>query len=169
MKILTKAFFAVVTLLLLLASCNNNQKSGLNGSESKVATNTIQNSENNMAKTIKLTRNEFLTKVANYEANPEKWEFLGDKPCIIDFYADWCGPCKMVAPILEELAAEYEGEIYIYKVDTEAEQQLAAEFGIRSIPSLLFCPMGEAPQMAQGALPKDAFKQAIEEVLLKKS
>ncbi|HPD87728.1 MAG TPA: thioredoxin, partial [Proteiniphilum sp.] len=106
---------------------------------------------------------------ANYEANPEKWEYLGDKPCIIDFYADWCGPCKMVAPILEELAAEYEGEIYIYKVDTEAEQQLAGEFGIRSIPSLLFCPMGEAPQMAQGALPKDAFKQAIEEVLLKKS
>jgi thioredoxin len=122
-----------------------------------------------MTKTIKLTRADFLTKVANYESNPEKWEYLGDKPCIIDFYADWCGPCKMIAPILEELAAEYEGEIYIYKVDTEAEQQLAADFGIRSIPSILFCPVGEAPQMAQGALPKDAFKQAIEEVLLKKS
>lgn len=120
-----------------------------------------------MAKTINLTKDDFLTKVANYEKNPEKWEYLGDKPAIIDFYADWCGPCKMVAPILEELAAEYDGQIYIYKVDTEAEQELAAAFGIRSIPSLLFVPMGEAPQMAQGALPKDAFKQAINEVLLK--
>ncbi len=130
--------------------------------------------ENNMTtttttakKTINLTRAEFLEKVANFEESPDKWVYLGDKPAIIDFYADWCGPCKMIAPVLEELAAEYEGQIYIYKVDTEAEQQLAAEFGIRSIPSLLFVPMGEDPQMAQGALPKDAFKQAIEEVLLK--
>ena len=119
-------------------------------------------------KTINLTKAEFLTKVANYEQSPDKWVYLGDKPCLIDFYADWCGPCKMVAPILEELAAEYEGEIYIYKIDTEAEQELAAAFGIRSIPSILFCPMGEEPQMAQGALPKDGFRQAIKEVLLKK-
>ena len=115
-----------------------------------------------------LTAQSFKEKVFNYETQKE-WKFEGDKPCLIDFYADWCQPCKMVAPILEELANEYDGEIYIYKVDTEAEQQLAAEFGIRSIPSLLFVPMGEAPQMAQGALPKDAFKQAIEDVLLKKS
>jgi len=169
MKIQTKTLLAAA-LIFVVASCSNSkQNNGSKESETKETTNTIQNSENNMTKTIKLTRADFLTKVANYEANPEKWEYLGDKPCIIDFYADWCGPCKMVAPILEELAAEYEGEIYIYKVDTEAEQQLAAEFGIRSIPSLLFCPMGEAPQMAQGALPKDAFKQAIDEVLLKKS
>ena len=95
-------------------------------------------------------------------------EVLSDKGrVLVDFYADWCGPCKMIAPILEELAAEYEDQIYIYKIDTEAEQELAAAFGIRSIPTLLFVPMGEAPQMAQGALPKDAFKQAINEVLLK--
>ena len=118
-------------------------------------------------KTINLTRTEFLEKVANIEETPDKWVYLGDKPAIIDFYADWCGPCKMIAPILEELAAEYEGQIYIYKVDTEAEQQLSGEFGIRSIPSILFVPMGEDPQMSQGALPKDVFKQAIEEVLLK--
>ena len=118
--------------------------------------------------TIHLTKAEFLSKVSNYEANPTEWKYIGDKPCIIDFYAAWCGPCKTIAPILEDLAKEYEGQIYIYKVDTEAEQELAGAFGIRSIPSILFCPMGEAPQMAQGALPKDAFRKAITEVLLKK-
>ena len=118
--------------------------------------------------TIHLTKAEFLTKVANYEANPTEWKYLGDKPCIIDFYATWCGPCKTIAPILEDLAKEYDGQIYIYKIDTEKEQELAAAFGIRSIPTILFCPVGENPQMAQGAMPKDAFKQAIEEVLLKK-
>ena len=109
-----------------------------------------------------------MKKVADFEKNSEEWVYLGDKPAIIDFYADWCGPCKMIAPVLEELAKEYEGKLYIYKVNTEVEQQLAAEFGIRSIPSLLFVPMEGAPQMAQGALPKDALKQAIDEVLLKK-
>jgi len=118
--------------------------------------------------TIHLTKAEFLTKVANYEANPTEWKYLGDKPCIIDFYASWCGPCKTIAPILEDLAKEYDGQIYIYKIDTEKEQELAAAIGIRSIPTILFCPVGENPQMAQGAMPKDAFKQAIEEVLLKK-
>lgn len=115
-----------------------------------------------------LTKKDFLTKIADYETNPTEWKFLGDKPCIIDFYADWCGPCKMVAPILEELADEYKNEINIYKVDTEAEQELAGAFGIRSIPSLLFVPMNEAPQMAMGALPKATFKEAIEKVLLKR-
>lgn len=115
-----------------------------------------------------LTKQDFLTKVADYESNPTEWKYLGDKPCIIDFYADWCGPCKMVAPILDELAVEYKDEIYIYKVDTEAEQELAGAFGIRSIPSLLFVPMNESPQMAMGALPKASFKEAIDKVLLKK-
>ncbi len=118
--------------------------------------------------TIPLTKEEFLQKVANFEKNPEEWKYLGDKPCIIDFYASWCGPCKMIAPVLDELANEYGEEIYIYKVDTEKERDLAALFGIRSIPTLLFCPMGENPQMAQGALPKETFKEIIDKVLLKK-
>lgn len=120
-------------------------------------------------KTIHLTRAEFLEKVVNFEKNPEEWVYLGDKPAIVDFYADWCGPCKMIAPVLEELAAEYDGQIYIYKIDTEAEQQLSAEFGIRSIPTLLFVPMDGQPQMSQGALPKNELKKAIDDVLLKKS
>lgn len=118
-------------------------------------------------RTTKLTKEEFLKKVANYEASPQEWKFLGEKPCIVDFYADWCGPCKMIAPILEELAEEYSGKIDIYKVDTEAEKELATAFGIRSIPSLLFCPLGEPPQMAKGAMGKQDFKKAINEVLLK--
>jgi thioredoxin len=119
-------------------------------------------------KTIHLTKSDFLTKVANYETTPNEWKYLGDKPAIVDFYASWCGPCKTIAPILEELAAEYGDQIYIYKVDTEEEQELAAAFGIRSIPTLLFIPMDGEPQMAQGAMPKASFKEAIEKVLLKK-
>jgi thioredoxin 1 len=114
-----------------------------------------------------LTKETFLNKVFNYETNKE-WQFEGSLPCLIDFYADWCGPCKVVAPILEELSVEYKDKINIYKVDTEAEQELAAAFGIRSIPSLLFCPKDGKPQMAMGALPKDALKGAIDEVLLNK-
>ena len=135
--------------------------------ENKTQNNEQQKTEKKMG-TIHLTKAEFLSKVANYEANPTEWKYLGDKPCIIDFYAAWCGPCKVIAPILEDLAKEYEGQIYIYKVDTEAEQELAGAFGIRSIPSILFCPMKGAPQMAQGAMPKDSFKKAITEVLLTK-
>lgn len=118
-------------------------------------------------KTIQLTKTEFLKKVVDFEKDASDWKYLGDKPAIIDFYADWCGPCKMVAPVLEELAAEYEGKIYIYKVDTEAELELASIFGIRSIPSILFIPMNDKPQMSQGALPKNVLKDAIENVLLK--
>jgi thioredoxin 1 len=113
-----------------------------------------------------LTKNTFISKVFDFEKNKE-WKYQGELPCIVDFYADWCGPCKMVAPILEELAAEYKGKINIFKVDTEEEQELAGVFGIRSIPSILFCPADGAPQMAMGALPKDTFKKAIEDILLK--
>ena len=111
-----------------------------------------------------LTKETFLKKVFDYEKNKE-WKFEGTKPCIIDFYADWCGPCKMVAPVLEELSTEYAGKINVYKVDTEDQQELAAMFGIRSIPSLLFVPKDGKPQMAMGALPKQAFRDAIKDVL----
>ena len=111
-----------------------------------------------------LTKETFLKKVFNYEENKE-WKFEGDLPCVIDFYADWCGPCKAVAPVLEQLGEEYKGKVNIYKIDTEAEQELAAAFGIRSIPSILFVPKNGEPQMAQGALPKPQFEEIIKNVL----
>jgi thioredoxin len=111
-----------------------------------------------------LTKETFLSKVFNYEKNKE-WKFEGEKPCIIDFYADWCGPCKMVAPVLEELAKDYEGKINVFKVNTEIEQELASAFGIRSIPSFLFVPADGQPQMAMGALPKETFIKAFKDVL----
>ncbi len=113
-----------------------------------------------------LTKQAFFEKVFNYEQNKE-WKFEGEIPCIIDFYADWCQPCKIVAPILEDLSKEYEGKVNIYKVNTEQETELAAAFGIRSIPSMLFCPHDGQPQMAVGALPKETIIQAINDVLLK--
>ena len=115
---------------------------------------------------VYLTKAEFLEKVYNFEKNPDTWKYEGDKPAIVDFYADWCGPCKMVAPVLEELAKEYAGQIVVYKINTDKERELSAAFGIRSIPSLLFIPMEGTPQMAQGAMPKAELKRAINEVLL---
>ncbi len=112
-----------------------------------------------------LTKQEFIDKVFDFE-HEEAWNFKGDKPAIIDFYADWCGPCKMVAPILEKLAGQYEGKLDIYKVNTEAEGELAAVFGIRSIPSILFIPVGKKPMMQVGALPKESFIEIIEKELL---
>ena len=112
-----------------------------------------------------LTKETFLEKVFDYTKNKE-WDFKGELPCIIDFWAEWCQPCKMVGPVLEELSEEYAGKINVYKVNTEEQQELAGVFGIRSIPSLLFCPVNDKPQMAVGALPKESLKEAIQNVLL---
>lgn len=160
----------IISLMMLNYSCKQkgNTSGMMSEDQEKTQTNQLNNSNKKM-KTIHLTKEAFLSRVVNFEENPTEWKYLGDKPCIIDFYADWCGPCKAVAPILEELAGEYEDKIYVYKIDTEKEQELAAAFGIRSIPSILFCPMEGQPQMAQGAMPKASFQQAIEELLLKKT
>ncbi len=112
-----------------------------------------------------LTKETFIEKVFNYEENKD-WNYKGEIPCLIDFYADWCGPCKMVGPIIDELSQEYEGKVAFYKIDTEKEQELAGVFGIQSIPSLLFVPVGGKPQMAAGALPKETLKEVIDKELL---
>ena len=120
--------------------------------------------------TIQLTGQDFKDKIFNYETEKD-WKFKGYLPIIIDFYADWCGPCKMVAPVLEELSEEYKDQLVIYKVNTENEMELSAVFGIQSIPTFLFIPVeGDGdPMMQPGALPKKAFKQVIEENLLQKA
>jgi len=117
---------------------------------------------------ILLNKADFLTKVFNYEKQTEEWKYEGDKPCIIDFYADWCGPCKMIAPIMKELAAEYKNEIVFYKIDTDVEQELAAVFGVSSIPLVLYVPMEGQPQAALGARPKEAMVEIINAILLDK-
>ena len=122
---------------------------------------------------IQMSKADFLQKVMNYEQNPNKWVFLGDKPCIVDFYADWCGPCRIASPILEDLANEYKGRIDVYKVNTDQEPALSAAFGIKGIPAFLYCPLNGKPQMTSGIArsaedTKAFFKQIIEEFLLKK-
>jgi thioredoxin len=119
-----------------------------------------------MGKIKQLTKPEFLKKIANYEANPIEWTFEGERPCIVDFYAEWCGPSRMIASLLDELAEEYAGKIDIYKVNADEEEELIADFGIHNTPSLLFCPMNKRPQMARGNMSKPDFKKAINEVLL---
>jgi thioredoxin len=112
-----------------------------------------------------LNKQTFLEKVFNYEQNKE-WKFEGELPALVDFWAPWCGPCRMVGPVLEELSEEYKGKVNIYKVNTDEEQELGGVFGIRSIPSLLFVPKEGQPRMAVGALPKESLIEAIEKELL---
>ena len=147
--------------LFAFASCN-----GTSGNKQAAASETAQ-TDKAQSGTINLTRAEFLTKVADYEKNPNEWKYLGDKPAIIDFYADWCGPCKLVAPLLEDLSKEYAGKIYVYKVDVDKEPELAQAFGIQSIPTIWFVPMKGKPQISMGALSKEQLKEYVNNVLLK--
>jgi thioredoxin len=121
---------------------------------------------------VHLTKAEFLKQVMDYEKNPNTWVYQGEKPCVIDFYADWCGPCRIASPILEDLAKQYDGKITVYKVDIEREQELAAVFGVQSIPTFLFCPLTGNPTISSGiantpAATKAMFIRQIEELLLK--
>jgi len=110
-----------------------------------------------------LTKSSFIEKIFDYENNKE-WSYKSSKPCIIDFYADWCGPCKMVSPIMEQLASDYNGLVDIYKIDTDKEMELSSIFGIRSIPSVLFVPVSDKPQMSVGAMPKEGYESAISQI-----
>ena len=152
-----KILLLMVALFTLGTACTN----------ASTATNeTTETTAKKDSKVISLTKADFIAKVYDYKKNAKEWIYEGDKPAIVDFYATWCGPCKRVAPILEELAKEYEGKIVIYKVDTDKEPELAKAFGITSIPTLIFIPKTGNPQAAQGAMPKEGFKKAIEEFLL---
>ncbi len=156
----------VLAFVLFLTNCNNVDKTSSDihtnvGNEdfiSKVSnvsgsqTYKTQGLEinNNSNKPIHLTKKMFLEKIMDYETNPDTWVFKGDKPCIIDFYADWCRPCKMVAPMIDKLVKVYSGKITVYKIDTQVEQELSSAFGIQSIPSFLFCSKKGNPEMFSG-------------------
>ena len=118
--------------------------------------------------TIHLDTQGFKDKMFNYDTEQE-WKFKGDKAAVIDFYADWCGPCKSIAPVLEELSDQYKDEVVIYKIDTDEETELSSLFGIQSIPTLLFIPLNGNPMVQKGALPKNVLQQIIEERLLQKA
>lgn len=154
------------TFLIISCSGTSGSKEGTAKAESPDGGNT--KTEATAGKPEHLTAQTFKLKVMDYEKNPQQWVFEGDKPAIVDFYADWCRPCRMISPILEELAVEYEGKIDVYKVDTDAQRELATIFGIQSLPTVLFIPMDGKPSAQKGALPKESYKQIIDEFLLKK-
>lgn len=158
-----RIFVAVAAVAFTLSSCNTSAK---NKTENNKQATAQTKKENNM-KTIEMNEAMFKEKVMDYATAGDVWNFKGDKPAIIDFYATWCGPCKATAPILEEIAQEYDGKIDVYKVDVDKNQELSALFNIRSIPSLLFVPKEGKPTMSVGAHPKAELERMIKETLLK--
>jgi len=164
-------FTLIATAMCVFTSCGESSDQGKEAAKDFVVVEPEKKNESSVGDTKKvkyLTSEDFKKKVYDYKQNQE-WKFEGDLPCIVDFYADWCRPCKIIEPIMEELAAEYEGRINIYKVNTDKEREVSAVMGIRSIPALLFCPMGNAqPRMAEGALPKETYVEYINTLLLNK-
>ena len=176
-----KIAFSIIAVAILALSCTNGSASSLENSDQEVnaATTSVSDKTGDdqskgSGKPVYLTKQEFLEKVMNYEKNQSEWVYEGDMPALIDFYADWCGPCRKAAPILEELAKEYEGRIHIYKIDTQKEQELASVFGIQSIPSFLYIPKDDTPVMSSGIAQtpeetKEMFRKQIDEILLNKT
>ena len=149
--------------IVLLASCSQDKKAG----QKAVAPEKMAVGSRNAGKVEYLTTADFKRRVMNYEAHPQEWVFQGKRPAVVDFYATWCRPCKMTAPVVEGLAADYAGKIDFYKVDIDKEQELAAVFGVQSIPTFLFVPVEGKPTIQMGAMQREDFEKIIKAVLLK--
>jgi thioredoxin len=165
-----KTIYLSALIIFLFVSCNRTSGGKNDGTTANPAAETAEFSVNKKVTAGQLehlTEKTFKQKVMDYDKNPKQWVFEGNKPAIIDFYADWCRPCRMIAPYLEELATEYEGRIDVYKVDTDDQRELAAVFGIESLPTVLFIPMQGKPSSQMGAMPKESYKKIIDELLLK--
>jgi thioredoxin len=167
-----KIGYLLVLSVFMIASCSGTTGKNEDNSAKSTVTQTPDGGSTKSTATEgkleHLTNQTFKKKVMDYEKNPHEWVFEGDKPVIVDFYASWCRPCRMIAPIMEELAEEYKGKIVIYKVDTDAEHELANVFGIQSLPTVLFIPMQGKPSMQKGAMDKESYKKIIDEFMLKK-
>ena len=168
-----KLVFILAVAVISLQSCNAGQaKNNGNENNSKdTPAETVSASNAAEGGTVKLNKAKFLAEVWDYENSPKEWKYKGTKPAMIDFYADWCGPCKIAGPILEELSGEYAGKITIYKIDTEVEQELAGVFGISGIPAFLYIPLDGKPSMTSGIArskedTKKMFKENIDNMLL---
>ncbi len=162
-----KSFLTLVIVAAVLLGFNNYQANA-SGNEPASPAESVSQSEH---ATVKLNKATFLEKVWDYENSPKEWKYKGDKPALIDFYADWCGPCRTAAPILEEIAEEYKEKVVIYKIDTQVEQELAAVFGVQGIPAFLYIPMEGKPTMTSGIArtkedTKKLFTETINKLLL---
>lgn len=169
-----KLVFILAIAVFSLQSCSAGQsknKGSEDSANNKAPVQTVSQTDNNETGSVKLTKEVFLNEVWDYESSPKEWNYKGDKPALIDFYADWCGPCKIASPILEEVAKEYDGKITVYKIDTQVERELASVFGISSIPAFLYIPMDGKPTMTKGIArskedTKKMFVENVENILL---
>ena len=164
-----KIALSITAIALLALSCTNGTASSLDSKELEASGAKTEVAENKPSqesgKTVKLTKQDFLEKVMNYEKNQSEWVYEGDKPALIDFYADWCGPCRQAAPVLEELAKEYEGKIKVAKMDVDQNRETPGRFGIRNIPTLIFFKGGEVAQTIIGAQPKGSIEEEMKKLL----
>lgn len=166
-----KFVFILAVAVISLQSCNSSQAKNNGNDKKETPAETVSATSAEAGGTVKLTKEKFLAEVWDYQNSPQEWKYKGTKPALIDFYADWCGPCKIAAPILEELSGEYAGKITIYKIDTQVEQELASVFGISGIPAFLYIPVNGKPTMASGIArskedTKKMFKENIDNILL---
>lgn len=145
-----RLFLTLATAAILISACGNQKSGATQNNLNEASISTTSNQSPATKNSELLTKAQFIAKVWDYNKYPKEWKYLGNKPAIIDFYADWCGPCKIAAPILEEIGAEYAGKVQIYKIDTEKERELAQVFGITGIPAFLYIPANGKPVMMSG-------------------